>query len=106
MYFGYFRDGPLENLWGGGVQAKHKKKKYSRKGKLNEKNSCTPTNPKKYSCYGLKKNSYKEFDNHKKFLRVENSPPSSPLSKRLEQAIISAPRNPFSSIVTHPFFVN
>ena len=25
-------------------------KKYSRKGKLNEKNSCTPINPKKYSC--------------------------------------------------------
>ena len=31
----------------------HKKK--SRKGKLKEKNSCTPINPKKYSCYGLKK---------------------------------------------------
>ena len=30
-------------------------KKNSRKGKLNEKNSCTPINPKKYSCYGLKK---------------------------------------------------
>ena len=30
------RDGPLENLWGAGeVQ-----KKNSRKGKLNEKNSC------------------------------------------------------------------
>ena len=38
--------------WGG---AKYKKK-YSRKGKLNDKkNSCTPINPKKYSCYGLKK---------------------------------------------------
>ena len=39
------RDRPLENLcagWGAGeVQ-----KKYSRKGKLNEKNSCTPINPK------------------------------------------------------------
>ena len=45
------RDGPLENLWGAGeVQ-----KKYSRKGKLNEKNSCTPINPKKYSCHGLTK---------------------------------------------------
>ena len=31
--------------------------KYSRKGKLNEKNSCTPINPKNYS--------YKEFDNEK-----------------------------------------
>ena len=48
------REGPLENLWGGGV-AGEVQKKYSRKGKLNEKNSCTPINPKKYSCYGLKK---------------------------------------------------
>ena len=40
-------------------------KKYSRKEKLNEKNSCTPINPKKYSCYGLK-HSYKEFDDKKK----------------------------------------
>ena len=39
-------------------------KKYSRKGKLNEKKLRTPINPKKYSCYGLK-NSYKEFDNKK-----------------------------------------
>ena len=54
---------------GGEVQ-----KKYSRKGKLNEKNSCTPINPKKYSCYGLKKNLYKDFYNEKKFLRLENSP--------------------------------
>ena len=33
---------------------------------------------KKYLCYGLlwpKKNSYKEFDNEKKFLRLENSRP-------------------------------
>ena len=30
-------------------------KKNSRKGKLNEKNSCTPIYPKIYSCYGLKK---------------------------------------------------
>ena len=39
-----------------------------------KKNSCTPINPKKYSCYGLKK-IIKEFDNEKKFLRLENSPP-------------------------------
>ena len=31
------------------------RKKYSRKGKLNKKKLCTPINPKKYSCYGLKK---------------------------------------------------
>ena len=30
-------------------------KKNSRKGKLNEKNSCTPINPRKYSSYGRKK---------------------------------------------------
>ena len=49
---------------GGGGGTGKVQKKYSAKGKLNEKNSCTPNNPKKYSCYGLK-NSYKEFDNKK-----------------------------------------
>ena len=48
------------------------------KGKLNEKISCTPINPKKCSCYGLKKNSCKEFDNEKKFLPLEISPPPPP----------------------------
>ena len=43
-----------------------------------KENSCTPINPKKYSCYGLKKNSYKEFGKEKKFLRLENSPPPPP----------------------------
>ena len=38
-----FSDGPLENLWGRGEVLK----RYSRKGKLNEKNSCTPINWKK-----------------------------------------------------------
>ena len=45
------RDGPLENLWGAGEVQKN----CSRNGKLSEKNSCTPINPKKYSCHGLKK---------------------------------------------------
>ena len=49
-------DGPLEDLWGGGGGgAGEVQKKNSRKGKLNEKNSCTPINSKTYSCYGLKK---------------------------------------------------
>ena len=52
---------------GGGGRCGRSTKKYSRKGKLNEKNSCTPIDPKKYS--------YKEFDNEKKFLLLENSPP-------------------------------
>ena len=41
-----------------------------------KKNSCKPINPKKYSCYGLKKNSYEEFDIKKKILRLEHSPSS------------------------------
>ena len=52
-------------------------KKNSRKGKLNEKNSCTPINPKKYSCYGLKKIHTRNLITKKKFLRLENSPPPS-----------------------------
>ena len=43
-------------------------KKYSRKEKSNEKIFLHAINHKKYSCYGLKKNSYKEFDKEKKFL--------------------------------------
>ena len=72
------RDGPLENLWGGGGASKVQKK-YSRKGKLNEKNSCTPINPKKYSCYCVKK--FTQVDNEKKLLRLENSPPPHNFSK-------------------------
>ena len=42
---------------GGGGGVGEVQKKYSRKGKLNEKKkkSWTPINPKKYSCHGLKK---------------------------------------------------
>ena len=42
----------IRKLMGGAGEVQ---KKYSRKGKLNEKNSCTPINPKKYSCNGLNK---------------------------------------------------
>ena len=74
------RDGPLVNLSGGGRSTK---KNMPRKGKFNEKNHArqepiTPINPKRYSCYGLKKNSYKEFDDEKEFPRLENSPPPPP----------------------------
>ena len=64
-------------------------KKYSRKGKSNEKNSCTPINPKKYSCYRLKKNSYKELDNEKKFLRIENSLPPPPITFLMVRPLIT-----------------
>ena len=48
-----------------------------------KKDSCTPINPKKYSCYGLKKihtRNLSSFDNETKFLRLENSPPPRPRS--------------------------
>ena len=55
-FFHVVRGGPLENLWGGGGGGGRSTKKiYSREGKLNEKNSYTPINPKKSSYYGLKK---------------------------------------------------
>ena len=40
-----------------------------------EKNSGTPINTKKIFMPWPKKSSYKEFDNDKKFLRLENPPP-------------------------------
>ena len=52
-----------------------KYKKYSHKGKLKEKNACTPINPKKYLFYVLKKNSYKEFDNDKNSCGSKIPPP-------------------------------
>ena len=58
-------------MWG--VGAKYKKI-YSRKGKLNEKNSWTPINPKKIFMLWPKKNSCKEFDNEKKILAAPKFP--------------------------------
>ena len=59
---------------GGVGEAGEVQKIYSRKGKLNEKNSCTPINPKKYSCYGLKKIHTRNLITKKKFLQLKNSP--------------------------------
>ena len=61
----------MEGGGGGEVQ-----KKYSRKGKLNGKNSCTSINPKKVFMLWPKKNSYKEFDNEKNpsGSKIPNSP--------------------------------
>ena len=56
-------------------------KKYSHNGKLNEKNSCTPINSKKYSCYGLKKIYTRNLITKKKFLRLGNSPRPPPPKK-------------------------
>ena len=58
--------------WGGGGGGRSTKKTFALGKIRRKKNSCTPINPKKYSCYGLKKNSYKEFDNDKK---IPHSPP-------------------------------
>ena len=58
---------------GGGAGGTEVKKKY--KGKLNEKTkSFSPINPEKYSCYGLKKKSYREFDKESKLLRLPSPP--------------------------------
>ena len=67
-----FKGRTIRNLqWGGGGGGRAKyKKKYSHKGKLNEKNSCTPINPKKIVMLRPKK-----FDNEKTFLRLENPTP-------------------------------
>ena len=76
----FIRDGPLENLWGGGGVGRRSTKKIFVEGKIKTKSTVrTPINPKKYSCYGLTKNSYKEFDDDKKFLRLENPLPPPPL---------------------------
>ena len=66
------RDGPLENLWEG--RAKYKKNIRVRENYM-KKNSCTPINLKKYSCYGLKNLHTRNLITKKKFLRLENSPP-------------------------------
>ena len=58
------RDGPLENLRRGGEGQKK-----IAQGKITEqKILARQLILKQYSCYGLKKNSYQEFDNEKKFL--------------------------------------
>ena len=40
-----------------------------------KKNSCTPINPKKYSCYGLKKIQARNLLTNKNFMRLKNPPP-------------------------------
>ena len=72
------RDGPIENLWGGG-RAGEVLKKYSRKGKIKRKKFMHANlNPRKYSCYGLKIFHTGNLITKKKFcsfLQLENSPP-------------------------------
>ena len=68
--------GDDETYAGGGGGEGEVQKKYSSKGKLNEKNSCTPINPKTYSFYGLRKIHTRNLIKKKKFLRLKNSPPS------------------------------
>ena len=58
----------------GGLRAKYKKKK-SRKGKFNLKKILARQLTLRNIHARAWKNSYKEFDNEKKFLRLENFPP-------------------------------
>ena len=62
----------IRKLMGGGGAGGQSIKENSRKGKLNEKKSCMPINPEKYS--------YKEYDNEKQFLRLEIFPPPPPIT--------------------------
>ena len=55
-------------------------KKHSRKGKLNEKNSCTPINPKKYSCNGLNKIHAKNLITKKNSCSSKIPPPPPPIT--------------------------
>ena len=71
LFVGKLKGETIRKLMGGGGGGEVEKK-YSRKGKLNEKNSC---NPKKYLCYGLKAIHSRTLIRKKKFLRLENSPP-------------------------------
>ena len=49
------RDGPLENLSGGGGVGGRRTMKIFAQGKINKRNSCMPINPKKFSCTVVKK---------------------------------------------------
>ena len=87
----------IRKLMGDGGGGGRSTKNIFAQGKIKwKKISCTPINPKKYSCYGLKKihtrnlqprpqgfslkkwvglgTKLKEFDHDKKFLQLENSP--------------------------------
>ena len=55
---------------------------------------------------GPEKNSYKEFDNEKKFLRLENSPPP-PITFLMVRPLSSLPADVlWGSFVTHSFVTN
>ena len=49
-----------------------------KKGKTYENNSCTPSNPKKYSSPGLKKKNHRREMLTTKIMKLENSPPPPP----------------------------
>ena len=70
-----FRELKQTLFGGGGAAGEVQKTKYSRKEKLNKKKSCTPINPKKHSCYGLKLKFMKEFDKEKNFSGPKTPPP-------------------------------
>ena len=77
---------------GGGWRAKYKKNIRARENST-KKNSCTTINPKKYSCYGLKKNSFKEFDNEKKIPAARKFPSSFSNGPSLKTYLIDIPHN-------------
>ena len=84
------RDGPLESLWEEGGAGEIQKKS-SRRVKLNEKNSCTPINPKKYSCYGLKKIHTRNLIT-KKILAARKLPSPPPISFLMVRPLVFSAR--------------
>ena len=67
------RDGPLENLWGKGEQAKYKKNIRARENYMKKKILARQLILKMFMLWP-KKNSYKEFDNEKKIPAARKFP--------------------------------
>ena len=72
-----YKGRPIRKIIGGGG-AGEVRKKYSRKAKFRKWRKNSLINPTKKFMLTPKKYSYKEFDNEKKFLRLENFPTPPP----------------------------
>ena len=90
-----FRDGPLKNLWqggegGGGGQST--KKNIRARENCMKTNSCTPINPKKYSCYGLKNIHTRNLITIKNSCgsKIPLSPPPPPITFLMVRPLVSA----------------
>ena len=69
----FLRDGPLENLWGGGGRAKYKKNIRTRENYMKKNHACQLTQKLFMLCPKTK--SYKKFDNKKNLAARKSLPP-------------------------------